>query len=233
MVTMNNTFRESPSRLFFFTNDEERMTQMRQILRHYGHFPKDPRDKIQLFAGLANVVSEISEDEVESLEYWLVNGGSLPHPQSKRRSSRNGPFAASSQAQKRSAHEWVDLDSDEEEVANKKRCLEPEVLDVDAWVPVRTVDCIVCLETLPRSDFLHSNATEKCNHENNVCYECMRKTVSVHIADGAPGKLQCPSCPSELSFDNVRVFATEEEFARYVASSKRELSPSSLSTADL
>jgi hypothetical protein len=200
-----------PNRLFFFTKHPGPLAQLHQILHHYGEIPENPADKGQLYRKFASVMSEISEDEAESIEFWLENGGSLPHPQ-KRRLPRSDD---ASRHLKRSTSVYVEPESDDDEHAYKKKCIRSDVLDVDAWVPTRTVDSIVCLEALPRSAFLHSNTTKACKHENDVCYECMKKNVSIYIEDGAQGQLECPSCPEALSFDNIRVFTSEEEFARF------------------
>lgn len=197
-----------PSRLPILTKHKNNTPKMLQLLEGYHIKLRDPQNLGDLYAELSSLVSTLNKDEIESIEYWLEHdGSSLPYPQPRRNAHIPNPPA---HARKRAA-EVIDLDEYEQD--NKKGILTGGAFDVEAWTP-RTAECTICMETLPRSVFPHSGITKLCKHETDICYACMQQNVAAYIQAGAQNDLECPNCPEIVSYEDMKVFATEEDFER-------------------
>lgn len=81
--------------------------------------------------------------------------------------------------------------------------------------PEPTMECEVCYEDLPVSEFPPNKITAVCQHEAKVCYGCLEQGISVQIQEGVLGQLRCPSCPEKLSYEDIQAYASPEIFKRY------------------
>lgn len=77
-----------------------------------------------------------------------------------------------------------------------------------------TVECEVCYESLPASDFPADTITPACRHETKVCYGCLEQHIAVQIQEGVLGQLKCPSCPEKLSYEDIQAYASPDIFER-------------------
>ena len=82
--------------------------------------------------------------------------------------------------------------------------------------PGETVECEVCYEDYPVSEFPPNKITAVCLHEAKVCYGCLEKDIAVQIGEGVLGQLKCPSCPEKLSYEDIQAYASPDVFHRLV-----------------
>jgi hypothetical protein len=80
--------------------------------------------------------------------------------------------------------------------------------------PEPTMECEVCYEYLPVSEFPPNKITAVCQHEAKVCYGCLEQDIAVQIGDGVLGQLKCPSCPEKLSYEDIQAYASPDVFRR-------------------
>lgn len=78
------------------------------------------------------------------------------------------------------------------------------------------LECLVCYETLPSSDFPEDTITEGCQHETNACLSCINYSIQEPITRGALHLIVCPLCPEKLERDDIKEYATKEIFERYL-----------------
>jgi hypothetical protein len=81
-------------------------------------------------------------------------------------------------------------------------------------LPESTLECEVCYEDLPVSEFPLQKVTAVCQHEARVCYGCLEQDIAIQIGEGVLGQLKCPSCPEKLSFEDIRAYASPDIFRR-------------------
>ncbi|KAG9245952.1 hypothetical protein BJ878DRAFT_418033, partial [Calycina marina] len=95
--------------------------------------------------------------------------------------------------------------------------LDPAHLTCQAKTASTEVTCQVCLEDLAAENFPMGNITHQCAHDDRVCFNCLQQTVDAFIGGGNLSLLVCPieKCAARLSYENVRSFSTEDNFARY------------------
>lgn len=76
-------------------------------------------------------------------------------------------------------------------------------------------ECSICAEELALADF-PNRITAGCAHDSSCCSGCLSQSIGVQIETIQWDQLACPECPELLSFDNVKSFASEADFIRYV-----------------
>jgi hypothetical protein len=76
------------------------------------------------------------------------------------------------------------------------------------------IECEICYESYPSSEFPFPKITALCQHEAKVCFKCLEQCIGVQIQEGVLGQLNCPSCPEKLSYENIKVYASPEVFKR-------------------
>ncbi len=57
---------------------------------------------------------------------------------------------------------------------------------------VKLVPCIVCYEDMELEPSGFDPPTPACNHDRNICDNCLRMTYETNIGSGAVGDLECP-----------------------------------------
>lgn len=80
--------------------------------------------------------------------------------------------------------------------------------------PEPTIECEVCYEDLPISEFPPNKITAVCQHEGKVCYGCLEQDIAIQIGEGVLGQLKCPSCPEKLSYEDIQAYASPDVFRR-------------------
>jgi len=76
------------------------------------------------------------------------------------------------------------------------------------------LECLVCYETLPSSDFPNGKITRGCRHKTKVCFACINSSIQEPIARGALHLIICPLCPRKLDRHDIKTYATREVFDR-------------------
>jgi hypothetical protein len=85
-------------------------------------------------------------------------------------------------------------------------------------IPPASTDpvCVSCWEVIAASDFVEGKITEDCEHEANMCRDCLSSAVAAQLDDRPWNQLKCPLCPAELDTPTVERFGTASFVARYV-----------------
>jgi hypothetical protein len=84
---------------------------------------------------------------------------------------------------------------------------------------VECVECLICAESYALTEFPPSiQITSSCNHEaeQRVCIYCLQQSIETAVTEGQLNFLVCPFCPEKLSHNDVKKYATNEVFARYL-----------------
>ena len=100
-----------------------------------------------------------------------------------------------------------DVDDEDEEMTGMTTSSAPENT-------ITEMECLVCFETLPTSDFPKGRITRGCRHRSNVCFPCINSSIQEPIARGALHLIICPLCPRKLGRDDIKAYATKEVFDR-------------------
>ncbi|KAH0562384.1 hypothetical protein GP486_002920 [Trichoglossum hirsutum] len=95
----------------------------------------------------------------------------------------------------------------------------PDVI-VGATVPETNqssdeVVCVVCMEALRPELFPKRRITSTCQHEPKTCLDCLARSVQADFQDKGYSRIRCPECLGALEFEDVKLFANPELFARY------------------
>ena len=80
--------------------------------------------------------------------------------------------------------------------------------------PERTKECSVCTETRPLSQFPERPPTERCEHDIDTCYYCLRTWINCEFTTKMWNEIDCPSCRARLQYDDVKDFALRDVFLR-------------------
>jgi len=76
------------------------------------------------------------------------------------------------------------------------------------------LECLVCYETLPSSDFPLGRITDGCRHKTKACFACINSSIQEPLARGALHLIVCPLCPEKLERSEIKIFAKEDVFNR-------------------
>lgn len=79
---------------------------------------------------------------------------------------------------------------------------------------MNTIECPICCEDLIPEDFPETNPTSKCEHNEKVCFSCIRLAIEETVNDGAIHRLYCPLCAERLSYDNVLTYSSQEAWKK-------------------
>ncbi|RIB26317.1 hypothetical protein C2G38_286493 [Gigaspora rosea] len=76
-------------------------------------------------------------------------------------------------------------------------------------------ECSICAENVDIKAFL--NVTDLCNHDSNICRECIGEYIKHELEDKGNINISCPldDCHEILRERDVKEFATEDVFTRY------------------
>ncbi|TGO53001.1 hypothetical protein BOTNAR_0307g00180 [Botryotinia narcissicola] len=75
-------------------------------------------------------------------------------------------------------------------------------------------ECSICAEDLMLANFPRQVSAE-CTHDPTCCSSCLSRSIGVQIESKEWDQITCPECAALLSFDNVKLFASETDFIRY------------------
>lgn len=85
----------------------------------------------------------------------------------------------------------------------------------------QTVECIVCFDEMALGPDVYGAAppTQECNHDRNVCDDCLKTTYETAIQGGQSGDdLTCPdpSCRAVVSMSHLRQTISSDCFKALV-----------------
>ncbi|KAL4872866.1 hypothetical protein BDV12DRAFT_126977 [Aspergillus spectabilis] len=77
--------------------------------------------------------------------------------------------------------------------------------------------CIICLEPFsPLGVRAPDSISIACHHPSSVCYICLAKSIKHDLETKFWDEIKCPECKTSLIHDDIKRFADEETFARYL-----------------
>ncbi|CAG8486042.1 10392_t:CDS:2 [Ambispora gerdemannii] len=75
--------------------------------------------------------------------------------------------------------------------------------------------CVVCIETFDSTQLIQISI--KCQHENNICQECIARHIEHELLDKGNIEIRCPDeeCRSVMTEDYIKTLSSETIFERY------------------
>lgn len=77
------------------------------------------------------------------------------------------------------------------------------------------VECIVCIENIPRRGFPDSSISSSCSHDAQCCLKCLATHLKSQLESNGPKSFTCPQCRGALSYASIQQYASPETFAQY------------------
>ncbi|KAI1122433.1 hypothetical protein F5Y10DRAFT_254024 [Nemania abortiva] len=77
------------------------------------------------------------------------------------------------------------------------------------------IECIVCIETIPRRGFPESPISPVCGHETQCCLKCLATHLTSQLESNGPKSFTCPQCRGALPYASIQRFASPETYAQY------------------
>ena len=77
--------------------------------------------------------------------------------------------------------------------------------------------CDVCGDRIPEQQFPKTPPSRNCVHEVRTCLPCTLKWIEMSIESKGWDQSKCPECKEVLTYADMKLLATPELFARYVA----------------
>ena len=74
--------------------------------------------------------------------------------------------------------------------------------------------CVACHRSRPTSAFPDGHVVESCQHEPEVCLDCIEKTIVEDLDNDLPHCISCPQCGDPLSAVDVWRFSSTGTFTR-------------------
>lgn len=74
--------------------------------------------------------------------------------------------------------------------------------------------CIACVRILPDSKFPDGPIVESCQHEPEVCLDCIEKSIVEGLDNDLPQAIGCPQCGATMPVLDVWRFSGNETFQR-------------------
>ncbi|ATZ53317.1 hypothetical protein BCIN_09g01870 [Botrytis cinerea B05.10] len=178
----------------------------RDVLQQIMKFSEQTRhsryNKSQMIDCLNELLTtgNISRNKINAIETWLQRGatGSIADHHNPRKRGSSAPEAPQATNHTRA-------------IKRPRRSVREEV--VEAPEP-QLKECSICAEERAFADF-PDRITAGCLHDSSCCNTCLSQSIGAQIESIQWDQISCPECPELLSFDNVKSFASEADFARY------------------
>ncbi|KAI0430894.1 hypothetical protein F5Y09DRAFT_306433 [Xylaria sp. FL1042] len=77
------------------------------------------------------------------------------------------------------------------------------------------IECIICVENIPRRGFPKSPISPVCGHEAQCCLSCLATHLTSQLESNSPKSFTCPQCRGELPYASIQQYATPETFTKY------------------
>ena len=79
---------------------------------------------------------------------------------------------------------------------------------------VTGIECTVCLERLEPIAFPKRKITNACDHEPDVCLQCLSNSIATQFSNKLWDQIDCPGCGQRLNYGDVKAFASSVIFGR-------------------
>ena len=187
-----------PSSLLGWKYTTWREFQLRFILEFYGYRYGVRANKIYLYGALCALTNRRSLTRADRLEI-------LSSRRSSRRSRRSRQTADASQTA-----------SDTRSTPQNHSDLSPRDTVSPTASPGHSKQCVVCDETLDEDNRPNSPVSPKCQHDIEVCRECLMQSITAQSSIKTWDQIQCPSCNVPLDYYDMQAHADKDTFDRYL-----------------
>jgi hypothetical protein len=86
---------------------------------------------------------------------------------------------------------------------------------LERGVAPKTQACVVCGDEKIKDEF-PARIAAKCKHDVHTCLDCLQSWISSQLDTTAWNRLHCPECKHTLKHGDVRNYAADEVFLRFV-----------------
>lgn len=86
-----------------------------------------------------------------------------------------------------------------------------------------SLECAVCTDTKPVTDFPRAAITKTCAHAPTTCTACVAASIRSDLSTKLWSEVRCPECRAPLDYDDVQRYADADSRERYQALSLRHL----------
>ena len=76
--------------------------------------------------------------------------------------------------------------------------------------------CTVCYEVLDSGSIPERRITSTCQHDPDICKDCLATSITSQFSDKIWDQVSCPSCHERLNYHDMQAFAEKSIFERYV-----------------
>ncbi|CAG8509763.1 12975_t:CDS:10 [Ambispora gerdemannii] len=86
---------------------------------------------------------------------------------------------------------------------------------ISALSPSPRKECIICAESFDMTQLIQISID--CQHENNICQECVARHIEHELQDKGNTEIRCPdeNCRNVMTEDSVKKLSSETIFERY------------------
>lgn len=99
----------------------------------------------------------------------------------------------------------------------KPKVRQPSTTPVVVDIMVKgDLECTVCLENKPCTDFRVGKITAQCEHEMDVCKVCLLESIDYQFDANIWDHIDCPSCGSRLAAEDVNKYGSKAVRNKYV-----------------
>lgn len=93
------------------------------------------------------------------------------------------------------------------------------VHDTSTGSPIRGTDldnqpCLVCQRQLSASEFPEKYIVESCQHQPNICLDCIENSIIECLDNDLLQMISCPQCGEVMSADEVWRFSRANTYER-------------------
>jgi hypothetical protein len=79
---------------------------------------------------------------------------------------------------------------------------------------LRYLPCVACHRSRPTSAFPDGHVAESCQHQPEVCLDCIEKAIVEDLDDSLPNCISCPQCGDAMSAVDVWRLSSTGTFTR-------------------
>ncbi|KAI0102112.1 hypothetical protein GGR51DRAFT_550601 [Nemania sp. FL0031] len=77
------------------------------------------------------------------------------------------------------------------------------------------LECIICVENIPRRGFPKFDISPVCDHEVQFCLKCLATHLSSQLESNGPKSFTCPQCRGQLPYTSIKQYALPETFIQH------------------
>lgn len=235
MVRNTRLHRSSPLHLLGLKYDSWTSADLRTVLDHFGRSHEEGASKADLYDILDTLRLERGLDKGDRLRILGANvssGRIIPSESGSGRPAHSGrgphparpvPIPVARATIRRGRRRYVGPRVTK--ATGPMRPLSPGNLHIDGTdvaiagsaghntgEGIEGPQCVVCYQQLKPTNRIQRKITSGCDHEPDVCKECLIVSIKIQFRDKMWDQIECPSCPQRLSHHDMQLFADKDTF---------------------